>query len=74
MGYIITAEADTTVEVNQCADRAKVKARVLSERNGYVTFDAPGDFNLEKQRAVVLELCRDLVDAGYVEFRISHSY
>lgn len=74
MGYIITAEVDTTVEVNQGADRSKVNARVLSERDGYITFDVRGEFDDEKRRALVLGLCRTLVEAGYVEFRISHSY
>ena len=74
MSYIITAEVSTTTEINQGAERTKVKARVLSERDGYVTFDVKGDFLPEKQRALVLELCRDLVEAGYVEFRISHSW
>ena len=74
MGYIITAEADKNAEINRGADRSKVKARVLSDSNGYVEFDVKGDFDLEKQRALVLELCHDLVEAGYVEFRIGHSY
>ena len=74
MGYIITAEADTTVEMNQGADRSKMKARVLSERNGCVTFDVRGSFDAEEQRELVLGLCRTLVEAGFLEFRISHSY
>lgn len=74
MSYIITAEVDTTLEVNQGADRSKVDARVLSERDGYIAFDVCGEFNDERRRELVLGLCRTLVEAGYVEFRISHSY
>ena len=74
MSYIITAEVSKTAEMNQGADQTLVKARVLSERDGYVTFDVPGDFDPDKRRGLVLSLCRDLVDAGFVEFRISHSY
>ncbi len=74
MGYIITAEVDTTAEMNFGADRTKVKARVLSEHNGYITYDVKGDFEPKIQRELVLELCRDLVEAGFVQFKISHSH
>jgi len=74
MGYIITAEVDTTAEMNMGADRTKVQARVLSEHNGYITFDVKGDFDPQIQRYLVLELCRDLVGAGFVQFNITHSY
>lgn len=73
MGYVIIAEVDKTTEINHGADRSKVKARVLFENNSHVTFDVKGEFKKEKQRALVMELCQDLVDAGYVEFSIRHS-
>lgn len=74
MSYIITAEVYTHSEINMGADRTKVKARILSEYNGYITFDVKGDFDPKAQRELVLELCRDLTEAGFVEFKISHSY
>lgn len=74
MGYIITAEVYMHSEINMGADRAKVKARVLSEHNGYITFNVKGDFDPKVQRELVLNLCRDLTEAGFLEFKISHSY
>jgi hypothetical protein len=74
MSYIITAEVCTHSEVNIGADRTKVKARILSEHNGYITFDVQGDFDTKIQRELVVSLCRDLTNAGFLEFKISHSY
>jgi len=72
MSYIITAEVDTREEINQGGDRSKVKARTLSEGNGVITFYVKGDFM--QNQALVLGLCKDLVDAGFIEFKIGHSY
>lgn len=74
MGYIIAAEVDTTAGIAAGADRTKVQARVLSEHNGYITFYVKGDFDPQIQRDLVLELCRDLVGAGFVQFNITHRY
>lgn len=74
MSYIITAEVDTDAEMNLCGDKTKVQARILSERDGCITFDVAGDFDPAKKREQVLALCKTLVDAGFVEFSISHSF
>jgi hypothetical protein len=52
----------------------QVRRAVAAERGGYITFDVCGEFADERRRELVLGLCRTLVEAGYVEFRISHSY
>lgn len=72
MSYIITAEVDTTNEMNARGQRALVSARVLSERDGVITFDVPGEFGEEQKR--VLALCESLIEAGFVDFSIGHSY
>ena len=74
MGYIITAEADTEDHMNMLGDMTKVDARVLSQHDGYVTFDVRGDFDSEKQKQLTKKLCETLIDAGFVAFRIGHSY
>lgn len=74
MSYRITAEVNITSEVNRGADTSKVKARILSQRDGSITFDVPGEYESERQSALVLDLCRELVEAGFVEFRIGHSF
>lgn len=74
MSYIITADVYIHSEINMGADISKVKSRILSEHNGYISFDVKGDFDTKVQRELILELCRDLIDAGFVEFNISHSY
>ena len=72
MGYIITAEIDTTCEENGSGDIKKVKARTLSRRDGYITFDIKGTFG--EQRELTKKLCDDIIDAGFVSFSIGHSY
>lgn len=72
MSYIITAEVDTTCEENAIAEKTKVNARILSERKGYITFDVRGDF--ENQKKLTKDLCSTLIDAGFISFKIGHSY
>lgn len=74
MGYIITAEVDTTDHMNMLGDMTKVDARVLSHHGGYITFDVRGDFDAEKQKQLTRSLCETLIDSGFVAFRIGHSY
>lgn len=72
MSYIIIAEVDLTSEPNMHGDRGKVTAGVLSERDGYLTFDVPGKFGEEQRRTKAL--CETLIDAGFVQFTVRHSY
>jgi len=73
VSYIITADVPLSTEQNQCGDVNKVEARVLSHRPDIsVTFDVPGKFGEQEQRTRAL--CNTLIDAGFVEFRIGHSY
>lgn len=72
MSYIVTAEVILGVEENYQGDRAKVAARILSERNGVVTFDVPRDFS--RQAEITRNLCNSLIDAGFYSFSIGHSY
>ena len=72
MSYIICAEVYPDEEVNMGAERDKVDAAVLNEREGYITFYVPGKFGEEKART--LQLCTSLINAGYSEFRIRHSF
>lgn len=74
MSYIITAEVQLDAEMNAGGDIQKVAAGLLSLREGLATFDVPGDFDPARQRQLVLQLCGSLVAAGFVEFRIGHSY
>jgi hypothetical protein len=74
MGYIIFAEADITEEINILADTAKVDARILSQDKGHITFDVHGNFNIEKQKQLTKALCETMIDAGFLSFRIGHSY
>jgi hypothetical protein len=72
MSYIIIAEVDTTREENMHGDFSKVNASVLSERNGFISFDVPCKFYEAQQRTKAL--CESLIDAGFVAFAVSHSY
>lgn len=72
MSYIITAEVFTAVEENLSGDISKVNARILSKRDGSITFDIRGDFY--KQQELTRKLCNTLIDAGFVSFTIGHSY
>jgi hypothetical protein len=72
MSYIITAAVYLHAEENFNGDKSKVEARILSERDGVLTFDIQGVFGEEKQRT--LGLCKTLIDAGFVSFTIGHSY
>ncbi len=74
MGYIITAEIDTADHMNMCGDITKVDARVLSQHDGYITFDVRWDFDTDEQKKLTKNLCTTLVDAGFVAFMIGHSY
>ena len=72
MGYIITAEVSLDREENWCGVVDKVEARILTRTEYRITFDVRGDF--DKQAALTLELCRTLIEAGFVSFDIGHSY
>lgn len=72
MGYIVTAECYKHSEMNMHADASKVDARVLSNVNGYITFDVKGEFGREKE--IVGALVSTLLEAGFYEFSIAHSY
>lgn len=74
MSYIVTAEAYTGMdcEKNIGADASKVDARILSLREGKVTFDVRGEHG--KEAEIVRALCISLIDAGFFEFSIGHSY
>ena len=72
MGYIVTAQVYLHAEMNMHGDATKVDARILSNVNGYITFDVKGEFGEEKR--IVGDLCKTLLEAGYYEFSINHSY
>lgn len=72
MSYIITAEIYAEDEANMGADPDNVEATILSERDGILTFSVPGVFGEQRQRTAAL--CMTLIEAGYVLFRIGHSY
>lgn len=73
MSYIITARVYTKCEENFHGDLARVNARVLDKNDdGLITFDIPGEFG--KQQELTLQLCKTLIDAGFVSFDIGHSY
>lgn len=72
MSYVITAEVYAETEVNMGGDKTKVAARTLSERDGTITFNVHGDF--EQQAELTKALCNSLIDAGFLDFKIGHSY
>ena len=72
MGYIITAEIPLDSAMNQGADIEQVEARFLCKTGVTVTLDVKGEFGL--QNVIVKKLCNSLIDAGFVEFSIGHSY
>jgi hypothetical protein len=72
MPYIVTAEIILGVEENHHGDISKVVARILSERNGIITVEVPGDFY--RQGEITRSLCNSLIDAGFYSFKIGHSY
>jgi len=72
MSYIVTAKVRTSLEENIGGDERKVKARVLKKDDFEITFDLPGSF--EKQKEITLELCKTLIESGFVSFEIGHSY
>ena len=72
MGYIIVAEVDTTSADNHHAKIETVDARILSNHDGKISFDIRGDFDNRKQ--LTKDLCITLIDSGFLEFSIHHSY
>jgi hypothetical protein len=72
MTYIITAKVYLNDEVNRSGERDKMQAKVLSEREGNITFRVPGEFGEEQTHTRVL--CGSLIDAGFVAFDIGHSF
>ena len=72
MSYIITAEVSTEDEVNCGADIGAVDARILCNDGVYITFDIRGDFY--KTKELTKYLCSTLINAGFVAFKIGHSY
>jgi len=78
MSYIITAEVYFDSEENLgCSSEEvlsddRLNVRILSRRDGIITFDTLGDFH--RQQEIVSTLCQILVDAGFLSFCIGHSY
>lgn len=74
MSYIVTAEAyiGPDSEKNLGASVSKVEARILSQRDGKITFDVQGEHG--KEAEIVRALCLSLIAAGFYEFSIGHSY
>jgi hypothetical protein len=74
VSYIICAEVRLDTEMNIGGDHEKVNASILHwDRGQYrLTFDIPGIWG--KQQELTKKLCSDLIDAGFVEFEIRHSY
>jgi hypothetical protein len=72
MSYIICAEVYLDEEINQSGSIEMVDARILSRDGGKMTFDIRGEFGRQKELA--RKLCNTLIDAGFYEFEIRHSY
>jgi hypothetical protein len=72
MSYIIIAEVRLDLEENMHGDIKKVNARILSKNNNSIVFDIPGDFH--NQQELTKQFCNTLVDAGFFQFEIKHSY
>lgn len=72
MSYIITANVHTDTEANLHGDKAKVAARISSERDGTIPFNVRGHY--DKQAELIKALCNSLIDAGFIAFSIGHSF
>lgn len=72
MSYIIVAEVDEASEMNTGGDPGKVRARILSRENGRIAFDVRGEFGREP--GIIQDLVASLLDAGFYDFSIRHSY
>lgn len=72
MSYIVTANVRTKVEENLGGKIEAVNASILKQGDGEITFDVIGDFS--RQKEITLELCKTLIEAGFVSFEIGHSY
>ncbi len=72
MSYIITAEVSLTAEENMGGRVELVEARILSRTPYRILFDIKGNFHKDKE--LTLDLCKSLINAGFISFDISHSY
>ena len=72
MSYIITATIELDLEMNHGGAIEQVDARFLSRNGHTITLDVKGEFGL--QNVIVKKLCNSLIDAGFVDFSIGHSY
>jgi hypothetical protein len=72
MAYIVTAKVRSELETNAGGIIEKVNAQTMSDPNGYLTFWVKGRFGAEKE--IVGDLVKSLLDAGFYEFNIEHSY
>lgn len=73
MSYIIKATVSKHSEINNLACNFEdVDLGILHENSNEVEFCVPGDFF--KTKEIVKNLCDTLIEAGIVEFSISHSY
>lgn len=75
MSYMVIAEINTGEERNQAlGNRSAIspELRVLSDRDGVITFCLAGKFGEEQARTAFL--CKALIDAGFVSFTVRHSY
>ena len=72
MSYIICAKAYLDEEPNHLARRELVDARTLSVGDDEITFDVKADF--DNRPALVAKLCKSMIDAGFLSFKITHSY
>jgi len=71
MSYIIIADVDTTNGANS-GHVDDVQARILKQHNGHVSFDINSSFDTQKQDT--LNLCQSLINSGFIQFSIRHSY
>ncbi|MFQ6333226.1 hypothetical protein [Methylophilus sp. 3sh_L] len=74
MSYVITAEVHLDAHMNISGDISKVKARFFYRNDNSIVFDVNGSFDSKTQKEIVLKLCRDMVDAGFLDFSIRHSF
>ena len=62
-------EVPTSEEINERGDLSKIKARKIDDSED-VTFYLEGE--MEDKGKLILQLCKELVDAGYFGFNVSY--
>ena len=72
MSYIIIAEVGLNSEENSGGNIEKVEARIFHKRGNIIYFDVPGD--LDNKKEITRKLCNSLINAGFVQFNIRHSF